>query len=405
MVQSQSSGMTAEQSQYRQLLVAVEAFDAGWIGGDQFAAAMQRAVEGGATDEVLWVASGLLSAEHFRVVSRRVERRLERLQPQEEADPLLDALEDAALALSEGRLRGPVPEAEQRYAIGDLLGEGTGGRVFRAYDRELGRWVAMKLLRPAATNRQEEERLRREARATGRLDHPGIVAVYDLGRLPDGRLYYTMREVPQRTLRDLLDGLAQGDAATLQRVGPLALLNLFLQLCSAMEFAHARGVVHLDLKPENIMVGDYGEVQVMDWGESHWAEQGGEQRTRDGVAAQSVGTPAYMSPEQARGQHSKFGPLCDVYSLGVILYEMLTFRQPSLRENAMLTMMAVITEPIVAPSVASPDRWIPETLDVIVMRALEKEPEARWSSVQAFAAALKRHLEQRNATGLQMSLP
>lgn len=405
MVQSPSFGMTPEQSQYRQLLVAVEAFDAGWIGGDQFAAAMQRAVEGGLTDEALWVASGLLSAEHFRVVSRRVERRLERLQPQEEADPLLDALDAAAADLSDGLMSAVAPEVEQRYAIGDLLGEGTGGRVYRAYDRELGRWVAMKLLRPAETTRQEEERLRREARATGRLDHPGIVAVYDLGRLPDGRLYYTMREVPQRTLRDLLDGLAQGDAATLQRVGPLALLNLFLQLCSAMEFAHARGVVHLDLKPENIMVGDYGEVQVMDWGESHWAEQGGEQRTRGGVAAQSVGTPAYMSPEQARGQHSKFGPLCDVYSLGVILYEMLTFRQPSLRENAMLTMMAVITEPIVAPSVASPDRWIPETLDVIVMRALEKEPEARWPSVQAFAAALKRHLEQRNATGLQMSLP
>lgn len=405
MVQSPSFGMTPEQSQYRQLLVAVEAFDAGWIGGDQFAAAMQRAVEGGLTDEALWVASGLLSAEHFRVVSRRVERRLERLQPQEEADPLLDALDAAAADLSDGLMSAVAPEVEQRYAIGDLLGEGTGGRVFRAYDRELGRWVAMKLLRPAETTRQEEERLRREARATGRLDHPGIVAVYDLGRLPDGRLYYTMREVPQRTLRDLLDGLAQGDAGTLQRVGPLALLNLFLQLCGAMEFAHARGVVHLDLKPENIMVGDYGEVQVMDWGESHWAEQGGEQRTRGGVAAQSVGTPAYMSPEQARGQHSKFGPLCDVYSLGVILYEMLTFRQPSLRENAMLTMMAVITEPIVPPSVASPDRWIPETLDVIVMRALEKEPEARWPSVQAFAAALKRHLEQRNATGLQMSLP
>jgi serine/threonine-protein kinase len=111
-----------------------------------------------------------------------------------------------------------------------------------------------------------------------------------------------------------------------------------------------------------------------------------------------------MSPEQARGQHSKFGPLCDVYALGVILYEMLTFRQPSLRDNAMLTMMAVITEPIVAPSVVAPDRWIPETLDVIVMRALEKDAEARWPSVQAFAAALKRHLEQRNATGLQMSL-
>lgn len=406
MVQSQSSGMTPEQSQYRQLLVAVEAFDAGWLVGDAFAVAMRRAVEAGEADEALWVASGLLSAEHYRVVQRRVERRLERAPSYAEGDPLLDALDDAALELSDSRLSAGVPESEQRYALGDLLGEGTGGRVVRAYDRELGRWVAMKLLRQFPSDPLEEACLQREARATGRLDHPGIVAVYDLGRLPDGRLYYTMREVPRRTLRDILDGLQRNDAETVQRVGPLAQLNLFLQLCSAMEFAHARGVVHLDLKPENIMIGDFGEVQVMDWGESHWADPGAvEQRSRGGVAAQSVGTPAYMSPEQARGQHSRFGPLCDVYSLGVILYELLTSRQPSLRENAMLTMMAVITEPIVAPSVASPDRWIPETLDVIVMRALEKEPEARWPSVQAFAVALKHHLEQRNATGLQMSLP
>ena len=404
MVQSHTLHAAPEQWQYRQLLVGVEAFDAGWLTGEQFAAAMGRVVAQAGTEEALWVAPGLLSAEQLRVVSRRVERRLERSASASVADPLLDALDAAAEQLAEGRLTASRPENE-RYALGDLLGEGTSGRVVRAYDRELGRWVAMKLLRQFPSDPEEEARLQSEARATGRLDHPGIVAVYDLGRLADGRLYYTMREVPRRTLRDLLEGLARNDAATVQRVGPLALMNLFLQLCSAMEFAHARGVVHLDLKPENIMIGDYGEVQVMDWGESHWAEQsGGEERRRVGPAAQSVGTPSYMSPEQARGQHSKFGPLCDVYALGVILYEMLTFRQPSLRDNAMLTMMAVITEPIVAPSVAAPDRWIPETLDVIVMRALEKDAEARWPSVQAFAAALKRHLEQRNATGLQMSL-
>jgi serine/threonine-protein kinase len=404
MVQSQSRQTAAEQWQHRQLLVGVEALDAGWLTGTQFAAAMGRAVAGAGSDEALWVTPGLLSEEQLRVVSRRVERRLERSASAAAVDPLLDALDVAAEQLAEGRLTASRPETE-RYALGDLLGEGTSGRVVRAYDRELERWVAMKLLRQFPSDPQEEAQLQNEARATGRLDHPGIVAVYDLGRLQDGRLYYTMREVPRRTLRDLLEGLARNDAATVQRVGPLALMNLFLQLCSAMEFAHARGVVHLDLKPENIMIGDYGEVQVMDWGESHWAEQtGSEERRRGGPAAQSVGTPSYRSPEQARGQHSKFGPLCDVYALGVILYEMLTFRQPSLRDNAMLTMMAVIAEPIVAPSVVAPDRWIPETLDVIVMRALEKDAEARWPSVQAFAAALKRHLEQRNATGLQMSL-
>lgn len=388
-----------------QLYTALEAQEAGWLQEAQLVAGLRRAVASGEVGEPLWVASGLLSAEHHRVALRRAERRIADAAVADEEDLLLDDLDAAATELSGGSMVAEAPVREERYTLGTLLGEGSGGRVYRAYDGELGRWVALKVLRPGFAGRDEEEQLRREARATGRLDHPGIVAVYDLGRLADGRLFYTMREVPQRTLRDLLKGIAARDAEVLQRFGPLALMNLFLQLCSAMSFAHARGVVHLDLKPENIMVGDFGEVQVMDWGESHWAEAASvQQRSRGASASAPVGTPAYMSPEQARGQHARFGPLCDVYALGVILYELLTLQTPSLRENGVQTMMAVITEPVLAPSAVAPDLWIPESLDLIVMRALEKEPSERWPSVQAMAAALKQHLERRNATGLQMRL-
>lgn len=400
-----SSARNLPEALLLQLYTALEALEAGWLSDGQAVAGLRRAVGAGGGGEPIWVASGLLTEERHRVALRRAERRFADATAASEGDLFLDELDAAASELSGGTMVAGAPRGEERYALGTVLGEGSGGRVYRAYDGELGRWVALKVLRPGMGGRAEEEALRREARATGRLDHPGIVAVYDLGRLGDGRLFYTMREVPQRTLRHLLDGLAARDPETQQRFGPLALMNLFLQICSAMSFAHARGVVHLDLKPENIMVGDFGEVQVMDWGESHWAEQAADARSSGGhLAANPVGTPAYMSPEQARGQHARFGPLCDVYSLGVMLYELLTFRTPSLRENGVMTMMAVITEPIEPPSSVVPDQWIPESLDLLVMRALEKDPAARWPSVQAMASALKQQLEQRNATGLQMRL-
>ena len=137
MMQSQVRRAAPEQWQYRQLLMGVEAFDAGWLTGEQFAAAMGRTVAGDGSEQVLWVASGLLSEEQLRVVSRRVERRLERSASASVADPLLDALDAAAEQLAEGRLTASRPENE-RYALGDLLGEGTSGRVVRAYDQELG---------------------------------------------------------------------------------------------------------------------------------------------------------------------------------------------------------------------------------------------------------------------------
>lgn len=184
-----------------------------------------------------------------------------------------------------------------RYAIVREIGRGGMGIVYEADDAALGRRVAVKVLAAELSSREEAERLRSEARTIAGLEHPGIVPVHDLGELPDGRLFYAMKLV--RGAR--LDTWAAGV--------PLAeRLRAFLRICEAVGFAHAFGVAHLDLKPSNVMVGEFGAVLVMDWGLARGAGP-----TDRAIA----GTPGYMSPEQERGEGS--GPASDVYALGAIL--------------------------------------------------------------------------------------
>lgn len=184
-----------------------------------------------------------------------------------------------------------------RYAIVREIGRGGMGIVYEADDLALGRRVAVKVLAAELSSRQDVERLGSEARTIAGLEHPGIVPVHDLGELPDGRLFYAMKLV--RGAR--LDAWAAGV--------PLAeRLRAFLRICEAVGFAHAHGVAHLDLKPSNVMVGEFGAVLVMDWGLARGAG-----RTDRAIA----GTPGYMSPEQERGEPT--GPPSDVFALGAIL--------------------------------------------------------------------------------------
>jgi serine/threonine protein kinase len=239
--------------------------------------------------------------------------------------------------------------SDTHYRILDELGEGGMGAVYLAEDNRLGRQVAIKVLKRAEMDHDAVERIRREARIIARLEHPGIVPVHDVGTLPDGRVYYVMKRVDGRRL----DELCRGGCPLAER------LSIFERVCETVAFAHSRGVIHRDLKPQNIMVGSFGEVLVLDWGIAKQQRQtlaeaephaGGalagihddaeraadtlgeaDERTRTHrtAAGSIVGTPAYMSPEQRRGDIESVDELSDVYGLGALLYYLLTDRAPS----------------------------------------------------------------------------
>jgi len=294
-----------------------------------------------------------------------------------------------------------------RYLLGGELGRGGVGRVIKSFDRFLGRTIAMKLPLYWPTVPEEVDKFIEEAQATGQLEHPNIVPIYDIGSLPGGQLYYTMKRVRNQSLRDVIDSLLTGDPEVTSEYGNTRLLSIFLQVCQAIHYAHARGVIHRDLKPDNIMLGDYGEVHVMDWGLARILDRtddrpqavvtdrsllGGDRLE----AGQTLGTPAYMPPEQAQGRLDEVDERSDIYSLGVILYEIITLRQPSTRSTVMETLMAVITEPIIPPSQASPERNVNADMDRIIMRALEKDPAKRWRTAKEFHDTVEKFLDGRN---------
>ncbi len=205
-----------------------------------------------------------------------------------------------------------------KYEILEILGRGGMGTVYVARDRELDRLVALKIV-ATPTGLHSTERLVREAKILARLEHPGIVPVHDVGLVPDGRTFYTMKLVRGRRLDEAVQ-----DSATLAER-----LQVFERICEAVAFAHAHGVIHRDLKPENVMVGPFGEVLVMDWGVAKMtaADEPRDGPTRDESPESTgqtgsgavLGTPGYMAPEQAKGDTSSADERSDVYALGAIL--------------------------------------------------------------------------------------
>ena len=199
------------------------------------------------------------------------------------------------------------PDLGERYEVTGRLGRGGMGVVYAARDRSLDREVAVKVLDAAGDHDDAAARLRAEAQILGRLEHPGVVPVHDVGTLPDGRVFYVMTRV--RGVR--LDEALGADASTGER------LEVFLRICDAVSFAHAQGIVHRDLKPANVMLGRFGEVLVMDWGVAKVLDAS---RKDEAV----VGTPGYMAPEQSAGDVSGVDARADVFALGVILQGMLS---------------------------------------------------------------------------------
>ena len=215
------------------------------------------------------------------------------------------------------------------YDILGELGRGGMGAVLRGRDPELGRDLAVKvLLERHHDDAKTARRFREEAQIGGQLQHPGVVPVYALGRLADGRPFFTMKLVEGRTLAALLKE-RPSPADDLPRF-----LHVFEQICQTLAYAHSRGVIHRDLKPLNVMVGAFGEVQVMDWGLAKVVRDGAVQTVRSGrpeaesAAGSVLGTPAYMAPEQACGDVEGLDAHCDVFGLGAVLCEILTGAPP-----------------------------------------------------------------------------
>lgn len=307
------------------------------------------------------------------------------------------------------------------YSLEGVVATGGMGAVLKAQDNNLARTVALKvMLNSAEASDQTIYSFVAEAQITGQLEHPNIVPLHDIGVAADGTIYYTMKLIEGRTLRDILKDIREGNVDTIQRFPIARLLTCFQKVCDGIAYAHSRRVVHRDLKPDNVMVGEFGEVLILDWGlakvlpepgQADTEEQGGEfsgplpggagSDVMATMAGQVKGTPNYMAPEQAEGRVSDIDARSDIYALGGILYCILTTQPPitgsSLDEILTKVTQGTITAPALfndlpvenpAGQVAPhcPGGVIPDALSAVAMKCMMREPQQRYQSVEELQA-------------------
>jgi serine/threonine protein kinase len=356
----------------------------------------------------------------------------------ESAQQLTDALWDTDLGL------GPVREQLEgkKYKVIATINRGGMGVILQARDLRIRRTVAMKVMKTSAQfSRENTLRFIDEAQLTGQLEHPNIVPVYELGIDDQGESFYTMKFVKGITLDDVLRGIRNGNQRMIDKYPLGTLLTIFQKVCDGVAFAHSKGVVHRDLKPENIMIGSFGEVLVMDWGLAKNLT-GGRRETFAGEDEETttsrkkiddlrgfetlngliVGTPPYISPEQARGELEKVDSRADIWVLGAILYATLTLRPPVEGESVHEVVEKIVNSRIAAPATFNtpvkagrrstrslvpgsaaeepekaaeegaivlshcPGRRIPDGLSAVVMKALALDPADRYQKVEDLQA-------------------
>ncbi len=328
------------------------------------------------------------------------------------------------------RRLGSHAQRETRYVLRGEIARGGMGAIFEVWDEDLRRTMAMKVLLGGKAGSQPtaEEvhprtlaRFLEEAQVTAQLDHPGIVPVHELGLEDQGRVYFTMRLVKGRNLREIFDLAREGREGWNQT----RVLMILLKVCEAMAYAHSKKVIHRDLKPDNVMVGRYGEVYVMDWGLARVLGTKDLHDLRPDTKAMSlsivdsdrrigsasappestlytmdgdvVGTPAYMSPEQARGEIDRLGPRSDVYSVGAMLYHLFSGQTPYVAQGARVTNHMVLRWVLEGPAkpLQELDPKLPAELVAICEKAMAREPEERYATMLELAEDLRAYLEQR----------
>jgi serine/threonine protein kinase len=418
----------------RNLLFGIVALQTNFISRDAFDAAMREWVNNrerslgeilstrqilADTDQVLL---DRIVERHLREHDSDVERSLEALLPDSAANLLREA--DCNVPIESDSLIGrrqplatdrgaaaPAPRtAQERYEILWQHAKGGLGKIYVAEDTELHRRVALKEIRPTlAQNPRSRQRFLVEAEITGNLEHPGIVPVYGLGAYEDGRPFYAMRFIKGQELATAIHHFHQEGAVDFGGREFRWLLRRFIDVCNTIAYAHSRGVLHRDLKPANIMLGPFGETLVMDWGVAKPMSANGVETATDSstelaaevvlrpaagassitLEGQAVGTPAFMSPEQASGRQDSVGPGSDVYSLGATLYVLLTGERP-FKGQPEEVLEQVRSGRFVAPRVKKPR--VPRALDAVCRRAMALSADNRYRSALLLAEDIERWL-------------
>ncbi len=300
-----------------------------------------------------------------------------------------------------------VQDARKRFEVVEKLGQGGLGEVVGARDNDIGRHVAIKRIRPDRASRGAFLRFVQEVRTVGRLDHPGIVPIHDVGRDERGDYYFVMKLVRGETVDDLIARLRAGDRQAHAEWPFERRVALFTALLHAVAHAHERGVVHRDIKPENVMIGPHGQVQLLDWGVAKVlgaAEAPADQPHSDPSTSGSVthtragsliGTPRYMSPEQAAGE--PVDVRADTWALSMLLYELLVLEHPLEGEHDVEALLqALRTRDVPHPRSArvfQPQGRVPADLGWFVHDGLRRDPAVRYQSVQQMIARLQRRAD------------